>query len=104
MEFWTPPAPGGLQPQLALTYNSQVIDNSTAFVQASWVGMGWSLDTGYIERNMHGTDNTLTDDTYSLSLNGVSMPLLPIETVGNITRYATEEINYSTIEHEFIYW
>ena len=100
MEFWTPPAPGGLQPQLALTYNSQVIDNSTAFVQASWVGMGWSLDTGYIERNMHGTDNTLTDDTYSLSLNGVSMPLLPIETVGNITRYATEEINYSTIEHD----
>lgn len=62
--------------------------------------MGWSLDTGYIERNMHGTDNTLTDDTYSLFLNGASMPLLPIETVGNITRYATEEINYSTIEHD----
>lgn len=50
-----PPGPGGLQPELALTYNSQVVDQATTETQASWVGMGWSLETGSIERNTkHG--------------------------------------------------
>ena len=46
-----PPGAGGWQPSLALTYNSQVVDNANSMTQASWVGMGWSLDTGYIQRN-----------------------------------------------------
>ena len=50
--FWTPPGPAGLQPSISLYYNSQAVDSATALTQASWVGMGWSLDTGYIERNL----------------------------------------------------
>ena len=44
-----PAGPGGLQPSLTLSYNSQVVDQSTTVTQASWVGMGWTLETGSIE-------------------------------------------------------
>ena len=51
---WGPALPGtaGLQPVLSLSYNSQVFDEGAAFTQASWVGSGWSLNTGAIVRNM----------------------------------------------------
>ena len=72
-----PPGPGGLQPSLALSYNTQEVDSASSRTQASWVGMGWSLDTGYIQRNMSGTPNYLGDDTFSLVMNGVGGLLLP---------------------------
>lgn len=34
--------------------------------------MGWSLDTGSIERDTHGTTEDVSDDTFLLSVNGVS--------------------------------
>lgn len=76
--FWMPPGPGGFQPSLSLSYNSQVVDSASVKTQASWVGMGWSFDTGYIERNMNGTDEYEGDDTFSLIVNGVSSLLLPV--------------------------
>jgi RHS repeat-associated protein len=47
-----PPAPGGLQPDLALSYRSSAVDGRTSATnnQPSWVGDGWSLSSGYIER------------------------------------------------------
>jgi RHS repeat-associated protein len=77
--LWVPPGPGGLQPELSLSYNSQVVDSAFApRTQASWVGMGWSLDTGYIERDMHGTmdDTSADDDTFTIVTNGISDMLL----------------------------
>ncbi len=100
MSFWLPPAPGNFAPSLSLNYNSQIIDSSTAFTEASWVGAGWSLDTGYIERNMHGTNTDLSDDTYQLILGGVSNTLLPISTSGTVTTYATTEMNYWSIKFD----
>lgn len=50
-----PEGPGGLKPGLALSYNSQAVDGGTFVSQASWVGMGWNLDTGWITRDLHGT-------------------------------------------------
>jgi RHS repeat-associated protein len=73
-----PPGPGGLQPSLELSYNSQIVDAATSRTQASWVGMGWSLDTGYIQRNMNKTMDYLGDDTFSLSINGIGGTILPI--------------------------
>jgi RHS repeat-associated protein len=70
-----PEGPGGFKPSLELSYNSQVIDNAGIYSQASWVGMGWSLDVPYIQREFGGT-NSVGDDLFSIHLNGVSGILL----------------------------
>lgn len=47
-----PKPPMGAAPSLAMTYNSQSVDGRTSASnnQASWSGMGWDLNVGYIER------------------------------------------------------
>ncbi|MEV4760054.1 RHS repeat-associated core domain-containing protein [Micromonospora sp. NPDC049559] len=47
-----PPAPGGLEPDLGLTYTSSTVDGRTSATnnQASWVGEGWDLSPGFVER------------------------------------------------------
>ncbi|MFC0623380.1 RHS repeat-associated core domain-containing protein [Kribbella deserti] len=51
-----PPAPGGLEPELGLSYASSAVDGRTSATnnQASWVGDGWSLEVGFIERTYGG--------------------------------------------------
>ncbi len=45
-----PPGPGGLQPDLTLTYNSHLVDTmQTDFQKSGWVGLGFSLNIGYVE-------------------------------------------------------
>ena len=83
--------PGGLKPDLTLRYNSQVIDQSIAYTQASWVGMGWSLETGSITRDMHGTDDNTNDDTFYLTYNGMSQRLLPISKTNDLIDYRSQE-------------
>ncbi|MFH8484004.1 RHS repeat domain-containing protein [Streptomyces longisporoflavus] len=48
----TPEVPGGTEPELSLAYNSQSVDGRTAATnnQANWIGDGWSMEPGYIER------------------------------------------------------
>ena len=88
--FRTPPGVAGLSPELSLEYNSQVMDEGSAYSQASWVGMGWSLDTGAITRNMHGT-NDEKDDTFLISANGISGLLLPVSVNGALLTYNTAD-------------
>ncbi|MBI3175222.1 MAG: hypothetical protein HYZ25_15965 [Chloroflexi bacterium] len=76
MPINVPPGPGGFQPSLSLSYNSQVVDQSTLLTQSGWLGMGWSMDSGYIERDTHGTTSELSDDTFLLNVNGISTRLL----------------------------
>lgn len=47
-----PPSVGGDAPELALEYNSASVDGRTSATnnQASWVGLGWDLGQGFIER------------------------------------------------------
>ncbi len=53
------------------------MDNAIAgHTQAGWVGMGWSLNTGSIERNMRGTITNPNDDVFSISAAGVDSLLL----------------------------
>ncbi|MFF0837639.1 MULTISPECIES: polymorphic toxin-type HINT domain-containing protein [unclassified Streptomyces] len=86
----------GSAPSLGLSYNSQSVDGRTSATnnQASWVGMGWDLGAGYIERRYRNcTDDGLTgigdmcwdspntaDEpdgaVYVISLNGVSSTLV----------------------------
>jgi RHS repeat-associated protein len=60
----TLPSPGtgsDVVPSLALGYDSQAVDgqNSASNTQPSWVGEGWDLGGGYVER----TYRTCSDDT-----------------------------------------
>ncbi|MCE6994367.1 polymorphic toxin type 43 domain-containing protein [Saccharothrix sp. S26] len=56
-----PPSPGGFQPSLGLSYRSSAVDGRTSATnnQSSWVGEGWELGAGYVERTYGGC----TDDT-----------------------------------------
>lgn len=75
-----PAGRSGLQPNLDLSYNSQMIDQSTAQTQASWVGMGWSLGMNSIELDDHGTNPfnnpSSADDTWSVNVNGISSTIV----------------------------
>ncbi|WP_372346621.1 hypothetical protein [Streptomyces sp. KL116D] len=48
----TPEVPGGLGPDLSLDYSSGTIDGRTGNTnnQGSWVGDGFDLEGGFIER------------------------------------------------------
>ncbi|MBD3147076.1 DNRLRE domain-containing protein [Microbispora bryophytorum] len=48
-----PPAPSGDAPQLALQYSSAAVDSLTSQTnnQSGLVGIGWDLNTGFIERS-----------------------------------------------------
>ncbi len=98
--LWTPSGPAGFQPDLTLSYNSQVIDEGSAYTQASWVGMGWSLDFGSITRNMHGTNSNTDDDTFNISAGGVSGLLLPVSVNGNVTTFNTADQSFLKVQKD----
>ncbi|MFC8349548.1 RHS repeat-associated core domain-containing protein [Streptomyces sp. NPDC057280] len=86
----------GEAPSLALSYNSQSVDGRTSATnnQASWVGMGWDLSVGFIERQYRNCSQdglstigdlcwdspNSTDEpdgaVYVINLNGVSSTLV----------------------------
>jgi hypothetical protein len=82
-----PPGPGGFQPDLTLAYNSQVVDQATTKAQASWAGMGWSLDGG----------GTITKDSlwHNLIVNGISSKIM-VEEIGG--SFHLEDENFWKIE------
>jgi RHS repeat-associated protein len=51
-----PDVPGNLVPQLAIAYSSAAVDGRTASTnnQPAWVGEGFDLSSGYIERSYKG--------------------------------------------------
>ncbi|NEC87993.1 polymorphic toxin-type HINT domain-containing protein [Streptomyces sp. SID12501] len=88
-----PQVPGGLTPQVGLSYSSGGVDGRTGNTnnQASWVGDGFDLAPGFIERSYKGcTDDGATNadgnkpgdqcwayDNATLSLNGSGGELVP---------------------------
>ncbi|GLH96534.1 polymorphic toxin-type HINT domain-containing protein [Phytohabitans aurantiacus] len=65
-----PPVPGGLVPNLSVGYSSASIDGRTGSTnnQGSWVGDGFELSPGYIERKYKSCkdDGVPKDDTYQV--------------------------------------
>ncbi|MCX4742892.1 RHS repeat domain-containing protein [Streptomyces antibioticus] len=94
----TPDVPGGIVPDLSLSYGSQSVDGRTAATnnQANWIGDGWSMEPGYIERRYvscsddtkdgNGTDKSgdlcWKKDNAVLTLNGRSNVLVKDDTTG----------------------
>jgi YD repeat-containing protein len=95
-----PQAPGGFDPDLALSYSSASIDGRTSGnnTQGSWIGDGWSLDPGYIERSYRScsddkdkqdgkepnnkdvvaADQCWFDDNATMSFNGSATELVKV--------------------------
>jgi len=66
-----PPGRKGMQPALGLAYSSSA--------RNSWLGVGWSLDLGYIERSTkRGVPAYNSSDTYSFMFQGVTSELVQI--------------------------
>ncbi|NIK61141.1 RHS repeat domain-containing protein [Kribbella shirazensis] len=59
--FQVPQVPGGLVPDLEAAYSSQSVDGRTVATnnQPSWVGEGWDLGGGFIERSYKGCADDL---------------------------------------------
>ncbi|WP_460494891.1 RHS repeat domain-containing protein [Dactylosporangium cerinum] len=74
-----PPSLGGPTPNLQLQYSSGGLDGKTVATnaQASWVGDGWDLDLGYIERSYRSCadDGNATGDLCWTSANGNNEPI-----------------------------
>lgn len=79
-----PPVPGGLEPTVALSYDSQAVDGLTSSTnnQPSWLGDGWDYSPGFVERSYQscsqnpagptktGDNCWSTNNTLTLSLGG----------------------------------
>jgi RHS repeat-associated protein len=120
--FQVPPVPGGLEPKIALAYDSQSVDGLTSATnnQASWAGDGWDYSPGYVEESYASCENTPVPapapslgwvksgdfcysqyDTVTLSLNGQDTTLVddpktgwhPEVDNGERVRYLTDTWN-----------
>ncbi|MBV6396861.1 MAG: hypothetical protein HFACDABA_02463 [Anaerolineales bacterium] len=95
LPFKLPAGPGGFQPSLVLNYSSSIVDNATSETQASWVGMGWSLDAGgYIER-LSKEDPLTHKNLYHLTINGTSIELYS----GADGKYHASNENFYRVEY-----
>jgi RHS repeat-associated protein len=105
-----PPAPGGLEPDLALDYDSEAINAQTAQdqPQASWTGDGWSLPQASITQSFtpcaddpegSAAAESVQDACYDgpvldLTLDGETTPLVcpsPFSYTANSTCYAADD-------------
>ncbi|MDO0936774.1 RHS repeat-associated core domain-containing protein [Streptomyces sp. DG2A-72] len=88
-----PPSNGGPSPNLAITYDSQSVDGRLPSTnnQPSWVGEGFDLTTGYIERSYDSCDDDgqsgkndecWANDNATLVLGGKSSPLIKDSSTG----------------------
>lgn len=98
--FLAPSSLGGAAPALALSYDSSSVDGRTSATnaQASWIGDGWDLNPGFIERTYkpcdkagitHSGDHCWAGFNATLSLGGHSGQLVRVATGAASTDAAT---------------
>ncbi len=101
-----PGVPGGLEPDINLTYSSSSVDGRTAVTnnQPSWIGEGWDYDPGYIERQYAtckddgGTTGDLCwkTDNATMQLDGKSTTLVKDDATGT---WRLADDDGSRVEH-----
>jgi RHS repeat-associated protein len=98
--LWTPPGAGGMTLPLSLNYNSQAVDDTLlGLTQSGWVGMGWSLDVGYVRRNDGHSKLVTSDDTFSVVAGGISSRIVQIS-----GGYMAEEADFTRVEYTNNTW
>jgi RHS repeat-associated protein len=109
-ELRTPPVPGDLAPSLSLSYSSAAVDGRTASTnnQPSWLGEGWGLWPGYVERSYRNCSETegkpktgdlcwVTENAV-MSLGGKTMQLVR---EGTTRRWRPETDDGTRVEQRF---
>ncbi len=66
----TPSGTNGLQPSVALSYNSQ------SAKQSGLLGSGWSITQNYVYRDVNSTPSNVSDDEFKLIFNDASYDLV----------------------------
>ncbi|MFJ9824276.1 ricin-type beta-trefoil lectin domain protein [Streptomyces sp. NPDC101160] len=89
--FQLPPGLGGQPPSLALGYDSSSVDGRTSATnaQASWVGDGWDLNPGFIERTYKPCDKAGITHSGDLCWGGFNASLSLGGHSGQLVRVAT---------------
>jgi YD repeat-containing protein len=95
-----PPGTNGLAPKMSIGYNSH-----SAKGKAGWVGAGWDIPLGYIQRNIQYTRKEISDDTFELYLDGakhdlifVGTPPADLSATPYVGLYKTKNETYLRIE------
>jgi hypothetical protein len=93
-----PPGRGGVQPQLALTYNSRQVDGILSWTQSGWVGHGWDLDMPSITRDIgdpapNDQETAPCTDRFHLQINGMGYLLVQGEETASGVRYYAQQDN-----------
>ncbi|MCP3755996.1 hypothetical protein [Streptomyces sp. TBY4] len=97
----TPPVPGGLVPTVGLGYSSQSADGRTSDTnnQGSWLGEGFSYESGYVTRNYKpcakdgqtgSAEQCWAFDNATVMLNGSATELVKDDTDGK-WRFASDD-------------
>ncbi len=98
--IWTPPGRNGMAPSISLSYSSGAVNGVLSDIQASWVGMGWNIDTVEIARKIttccylypaYGYENK-----FVLLFNGIGYELIPDDTT--LGRYHTKTESFLYIQ------
>lgn len=112
---WSYPIPkvaaiSGKAPDLDLSYSSQSVDGMTASenAQPSWAGLGWSLDTPYLERRYNGCSDDGGDtgdlcwagEQLMLSLEGTSSELVKDKAAGGDIWRAKQDPGWRVERHK----
>ncbi|MGO4632859.1 ricin-type beta-trefoil lectin domain protein [Streptomyces sp. 2RAF24] len=89
--FQLPPPLGGQAPSLALGYDSSSVDGRTSATnaQASWIGDGWDLNPGFIERTYKPCDKAGISNSGDLCWSGYNASLSLGSHSGPLVRVAT---------------
>jgi len=99
-----PPGRNGIQPNLALSYDSSRLDGVLGVTQSPWVGRGWSLDLPQVTRYIrnegcnYGIEGCHAHwgyrNRFNLLLNGAGYTLIPEDPNQAGGRYFTAEESF----------
>jgi YD repeat-containing protein len=95
-----PPVPGGLEPEVALNYDSQSVDglSSATNNEASWVGDGWDYSPGYIEEEYQTCTGQLTSPSLPIDNDKPTGDLCPATGLNGVMTLSLDGVSSTLVQ------